>query len=77
MINNNIINAKKVGKNIKYDINLAILKTVKSHNSNIHSIPKYSPEYEFPHNTKEISKEFENKIIKSEIHEKKKNIWYY
>ena len=49
---------KKVGKNIKYDINLAILKTVKSHNSNIHSIPKYSPEYVFPHNTKEISNEF-------------------
>ena len=33
---------KKVGKNIKYDINLAILKTVKSHNSNIDSIIKYS-----------------------------------
>ena len=29
---------KKVGKNIKYDINLAIFSTVKSLNTNIHSI---------------------------------------
>ena len=29
LINNNIINAKKIGKNIKYDINLALLNTVK------------------------------------------------
>ena len=36
---------KKNQKNIKYDITLAISNAVKPHNTNIHFITKYSPEY--------------------------------
>ena len=67
-----ILSEKLVKKN-KYDINFAVANAVRTHNTNVHSITKYSPEYLFHHNSEEISKEIENKMKKSQVQRKKEN----
>ena len=44
-----------------YDLNSSISNVNRSHNTNMHSVTKYSPTFLFNHNTDEISKEIEKK----------------
>ena len=65
--------AEKLEKNKNYDINFAISNAVRAHNINIHTVTKFSQEYLFHHNTKELTNEIEKNMLKSQIHRKKDN----
>ena len=58
----NSLLAEKLKNKKGYDLNFSIVNAEKTHNTNIHSITKYSPEFLFYHNTDEITKEIEKKM---------------
>ena len=62
----NSLLAEKLKNKKGYDLNFSIAKAARAHNTNIHSITKYSPEFLFYHNTDEITKEIEKKMKDSQ-----------
>ena len=54
----------KLKKN--YDLNFSIINAARAHNTNIHSITKYSPEFLFNHNTEVLTEEIEKKMKASQ-----------
>ena len=53
----NSLLAEKLKFKKNYDLNFSISNAARAHNTNIHSITKYSPEYLFYHNTEELTEE--------------------
>ena len=53
----NSLLAEKLKFKKNYDLNFSISNAARAHNTNIHSITKYSPEYLFYHNTEELMEE--------------------
>ncbi len=62
----NSLLAEKLKNKKGYDLNFSISNAARAHNTNIHSVTKYSPEFLFNHNTEEISKEIEKKMKDSQ-----------
>ena len=57
----NSLLAEKLKYKKNYDLNFSISNAARAHNTNIHSITKYSPEFLFNHNTEELTEEIEKK----------------
>ena len=58
--------AEKLKYKKNYDLNFSISNAARAHNTNIHSIIKYSPEFLFNHNTEELTEEIEKKMKASQ-----------
>ena len=61
----NSLKAEKLEKKNKYDLNFSISNAARAHNTNIHTVTKYSPEYLFYNYTEELSKEVVENMKKS------------
>ena len=62
----NSLLAEKLKYKKNYDLNFSISNAARAHNTNIHSITKYSPEFLFNHNTEELTEEIEKKMKASQ-----------
>ena len=62
----NSLLAEKLKLKKNYDLNFSISNAARAHNTNIHSVTKYSPEYLFYHNTEELTEEIEKKMKDSQ-----------
>ena len=62
----NSLLAEKLKLKKNYDLNFSILNAAREHNTNIHNITKYSPEFLFNQNTEELTEEIEKKMKASQ-----------